>query len=179
MDKYSIRDTTLTDIADAIRSKTKETGEIKVNEMAGKIGGISGSSEDLTAVLDAQQQLISELRTELEGKTSGGGASVETCTVNVNYDKYVRKICYTRFTNGIIEAVAINSLESGTTYTLNNVVCGSAVTVYTNNSMIEAAIQILPSTITINPLVLHGQIVVFAAPTQTNSEVTVYVYDND
>lgn len=41
----------------------------------------AGSSEDLTAVLDAQETLISELEAELEGKAAGGGGAVETCTV--------------------------------------------------------------------------------------------------
>ena len=44
MDKYSIDSTTLSDIADAIREKTESSEGIKVNEMAGKIGEISGGN---------------------------------------------------------------------------------------------------------------------------------------
>ena len=55
MARWSVEDITLTGIANAIREKTGGSGEIKVEDMAGKIGEISG-----------------------------GGASVETCTVNIN-----------------------------------------------------------------------------------------------
>lgn len=55
MAKYSIEDTTLTGIADAIREKTGGSEEIKVEDMAGKIGEISGGSgavETCTVTID-------------------------------------------------------------------------------------------------------------------------------
>ena len=59
----------------AVSAGTYVTGDIKV--------AAAQVSEDLTAVLNAQEQLINELEAELEGKASGGGGAVETCTVRV------------------------------------------------------------------------------------------------
>lgn len=46
MDRYSVEGSTLTGIADAIREKTGGSEEIKVEDMAGKIGEISGGGEE-------------------------------------------------------------------------------------------------------------------------------------
>lgn len=45
MAKYSIEDTTLTGIADAIREKTGSSAEIKVEDMASAVSGLSAGAE--------------------------------------------------------------------------------------------------------------------------------------
>lgn len=71
----------LSNIAEAIRTKTETTGKMTLTEMPDKILGIQ-TSENLDAELTEQQQLISELKTTLEGKAAGG------VTIN-NQDKTI------------------------------------------------------------------------------------------
>ena len=61
----------LSNIAEAIRTKTETTGTMTLAEMPDKILGIQ-TSEDLDTELTEQQQLISELKTTLENKAAGG-----------------------------------------------------------------------------------------------------------
>ena len=83
MIKYSIEDTTLTDIADAIRSKTGETSPIAVPEMAEKIksiegGGVSSVANNLILTLFRKAvytEDVSEMITALEATLSGSGDS--------------------------------------------------------------------------------------------------------
>lgn len=77
------------DIAEAIRSKTNDTNTMYVSEMANKIISIQGG-EDVTEETNAYTDKITSLKsaitaleTELQGKTSGGNGSVETCTVTI------------------------------------------------------------------------------------------------
>ncbi len=88
----------------------------------------AGTSEDLTAVLDAQETLISELEAELEGKAAGGGG-VETCTVNIQFSDGAKLILYSYThldSNGKITTSYID-LGTGSTATLqlDKVVCNS------------------------------------------------------
>lgn len=71
----------LSNIAEAIRTKTETTDKMTLTEMPDKILGIQ-TSEDLDAELTEQQQLISELKTTLENKAAGG------VTIN-NQDKTI------------------------------------------------------------------------------------------
>ena len=50
--KYVIEDTTLTNIADAIRNKTNETETIKTLDFASKIANIDLSTEEYMALVD-------------------------------------------------------------------------------------------------------------------------------
>ena len=50
--KYVIEDTTLTNIADAIRSKTNETETIKTLDFASKIANIDLSTEEYMTIVD-------------------------------------------------------------------------------------------------------------------------------
>ena len=50
--KYVIEDTTLTNIADAIRNKTNETETIKTLDFASKIASIDLSTEEYMALVD-------------------------------------------------------------------------------------------------------------------------------
>lgn len=76
-------------------------------------------SEDLTAVLDAQEQLISEIEAELEGKAAGGGGgSVETCTVTIEWaDMTMYSITYLSM-DGAQYLSVDNPYEGSTTITV-------------------------------------------------------------
>lgn len=65
--KYVIDNTTLTAIADSIRTKKGTSANIKPENMAAEISGIT-ASEDLDAVLTEQEGLIDELKSVLNGK---------------------------------------------------------------------------------------------------------------
>lgn len=91
MKRYTIEGTTLTNIANAIRSKTGSTEPIQVMEMANEIGNINGTGEDVTAETNdyttkvAQlESAVTALETELAGKASGSGANFETSIVTIN-----------------------------------------------------------------------------------------------
>lgn len=69
MGKYLIDETTLTNIASAIRTKTNSTGNIPVTNFANEILNIQ-SKEDLSAEITAQDTVIAQIQSALEGKTS-------------------------------------------------------------------------------------------------------------
>lgn len=73
----------LTDVADAIRSKTETTGKIPASEFDARIAGITtgGGTEDLTSELNTyetylgtQETTIDDILSALQGKASGGGS---------------------------------------------------------------------------------------------------------
>lgn len=91
--KYLIDETTLTNIASAIRTKTNSTGDIPVTNFANEILNIQ-DGEDLSAEIATQEEKIAEqdtiianLMTALEGKAAGGGSAKTTKTINVNWDE--------------------------------------------------------------------------------------------
>jgi hypothetical protein len=73
----------LSNIADAIRTKTDTTGKMTLTEMPDKILGIQ-TSEDLDTELTEQQQLISELKTTLETKAAGVTINNQDKTITEN-----------------------------------------------------------------------------------------------
>ena len=86
MARYSVEDTTLTNIADAIREKTGESGAILVNEMAEKISGISsggtGNGDDLIlneVTITNDNTAATVVYNTLD---SDGAISVATATMN-------------------------------------------------------------------------------------------------
>ena len=102
--------------------------------------------------LQANNTQLASLIQTLQGKAvggGGGGASVETCTVKLGDSSYasMRPYCYSYThldNNGNVTSTAVKN-NSAATVTLNNVVCGSVVTVYwytnisTSNYSIERA----------------------------------------
>lgn len=97
--KYLIDETTLTNIASAIRTKTNSTEDISVTNFANEILNIQGG-EDLSAELAAQEEtiaaqnsLISNMMTALEGKAIGSGSSEPTMvtitTDAIPLDEYI------------------------------------------------------------------------------------------
>lgn len=88
MSKYVIDDTTLTGIANAIREKDESTDAIPVADMAARIGAID-TAEDLSPELTAQDDLITQLQTAIQGKAGASGS--EYWYMTGIYDKTLSK----------------------------------------------------------------------------------------
>ena len=88
MARYSIEDTTLTNIANKIRNKTNSAAAIRVKDWEDAIDSINGEAvtEETNAYTTKISQLetaVTALETELAGKASGGGTSFETCVIEI------------------------------------------------------------------------------------------------
>ncbi len=130
MAKVLVNDTSLSDIADAIREKNGTSETYKPSEMGDAVREISGA-EDLSTELTQQASLITQLETVLAGKAGGGsgGANLETCTVTVSADHATNRFSSIGFTsideNGKIIA-QVATVSSNTTV-VENVLCGSVL----------------------------------------------------
>lgn len=134
MERYTIEGTTLTNIANAIRSKTGSTEPIQVMEMANEIGNINGAGEnvtaetnDYTAKVAQLESAVTALEMELAGKASGGGRNLETCdvTFTITTDPQPGIEVGLDFTNGEGE-VGYKSVTSAGTYVVScvkNTIC--------------------------------------------------------
>lgn len=138
MERYTIEGTTLTNIANAIRSKTGSTEPIQVMEMANEISNIDGAGENVTtetneytAKVAQLESAVTALEAELQDKASGGG-SVETCTVtfdNISYDCPIVVVSAMVAENGIHQTYTLFKDTVYGLYTIDipNVVCGSEI----------------------------------------------------
>lgn len=70
-EKVFIEKSTLTDIADGIRSKHGNTATYLPRDMKQAILDIAAGGEDLSAELTEQENLLDELKAALEGKAVG------------------------------------------------------------------------------------------------------------
>lgn len=119
-------------IADAIRTKTGGSATMKPSEFPENIFGIEGGGgEDLTAVIDQQATLITQLETALQNAASGGGggASVETCTVNYDDGGIWCRVTYVALRNGSIQQVIVRNETQEGAFALTDVVNGSNIAV--------------------------------------------------
>lgn len=131
--------------------------------------------------ITAQDTLISNILTALEGKAAGGGggASVETCTVTIinnNTSIYQkRKVYYTAFENGVASFGGIEISGSGADSVINNCVKNSALTILRNDGKTTA---ITVSSVTNGELIassVNNISHVFKVGTGTSSEVLIKI----
>lgn len=86
--------------------------------------------------------LIAQIKTALEGKAAGGGSSggsatVETCTVTYNDDAMGITAIYTSYADGVFQTVVVDRPSGviGTDATFENVVKGSSIIAVVADSM--------------------------------------------
>ena len=169
---YKINSDLLFAQADEIRTLNGTTANMKPSEMITALQ--SANSE----VADQEAKLI-EIAELLQGKAMGGsGASVETCTVTITEQSGVHcKYNYTSFDNGAITAHDSTEFYRATV-TVENVVCGSTITVMYNTT--------IPGISTSGggePLGDHSvsgwRVLSFAAPTTANATYAITLYDEE
>ena len=134
----------------------------------------TGGSEDLTAVLNEQDAIITRLETALEGKASGGGSAVETCTVDINVDQYARiaMLLYSHLDeNGKVTTTyrEYGERPTNTIIPLDNVICGSACMI-----IISGVSPGVESDTAVELGSLYGYTI--KMPTVADTTNTIYVY---
>lgn len=206
----------MTAIADAIRSKTKKTGTLTLDQMATDIAAIDTSKPEQakTATPSLSRQTISpdngkvlsgvtvepitaSLLTSLDSDfkaeniaegvdmfgvvgtmAAGGGAAVETCTVEITSDSAARILVLAHSHLATDGKVSTSYTDYGTgvgsaNISLENVVCGSLIYVSASSSWLSCRIS--------NNVRMfnHSHYNTFEAPTTANSIGTIYFYDDD
>ncbi len=130
VNKVNYYDRTLIDISDStVTPETLAEGATAYDKSGEKITGTMKASEDLTAVLDAQESKLNTLVESLEGKAAGGG-SVGTCTVNFDDNTGgIGNVYFTVFEDGEIKPKIMTDLADNVATDIENVVCGSLIAV--------------------------------------------------
>lgn len=132
MSEYLVKRQSLENIADEIRVLSGTTEPLGLGEMATNVGAANAQVAEI-------EGLIEELNAALDGKSVPGGGSsgdsIETCTVEINNNSSSYSGVYytTVDANGKLVSV-YNGSNNAYQRTINNVVCGSCVVVYTSAS---------------------------------------------
>lgn len=155
MAKYSIEESTLTNIANAIRAKTGGTAALTPAAMDEALNSIPTQAAKTVTPSTADQTAVAkgvfttgavtvkgDANLKAENIAEGvsifnvagshkGGTDIQTCTVQVNVfagSPTIKDILYTKFEDGVISAVYI--AQATPPFTLNNVICGSCIHLY-------------------------------------------------
>lgn len=146
------------------------------DDLPGLIESIS-TAEDLTAVLDEQEAIITELEAALEGKAGGGTASVDTCTVKITCFQAIGVYLATAYVDGAYVPLHANKAvgESETALTLENVVCGSYILINHEHDFPGYTLGGGVTQVSTN----YARTAVFQAPTEAGATGTIDIYDND
>lgn len=133
MSEYLVQRQSLENIADEIRVLSGTTEPLGLTEMATNVNDANAQAAEI-------EGLIEELNVALDGKSvSGGEANVETCTVVLDASSKTYRALYFSYTtvdsDGSVVGIAAGP-NSDADVTINNVVCGTIVTVYWNKHTI-------------------------------------------
>ena len=157
------------------------------------IFGVTGThegGEDISAETAEYTELLTDLETAIDALPdagSGGGAAVETCTVNVVCNRSrIKGYTYLSYKNGVFTPSFVNFGASGSTLnaTLTDVVCNSYVYVQTGIDKTFLAWTVNSGDATVfcdEPTMISTafSVVIIQAPITAGSESTVTIIDND
>lgn len=117
----------------------------------------------------ALQALLTKVNNLPEGGSSGGGASVETCTVTFT-GMYINMASATvvNANTGAIECIT----PEGYDVTIENVLCGSCVTAYPSGAGIN--FNITGDMVMLDSYMVYA----FSAPTEAGASATVRFYSD-
>ena len=169
--KLSISPKPFPDMANpAIEEDVLEDKEYINSSGEKKIGTFTIEEEVAT-----QEDLITQALMALDSKgTASGGASIGTCNVTIRSFNEIKALSYTSCVNGVCSTHFI-SLSALTPVTLENIVCGSAITfinMYDFNGFTHSHDEALIGYYT-------SYMWVLSAPTEAGVNATIYIYDDD
>jgi hypothetical protein len=157
----------------AVTSGVYTTGAVTVGPIPSNYEDVGAETTEYTSLNAELEAVINSLPSA--GGSSGGG-SVETCTVTITtlMGGFIQDIFITQCVDGVISTLSKNIFL--TTTTIENVVCGSALSFYTS------AFAIIPNSSATDGakrVGVLGNNWVFSAPTVANANATIEVWDDD
>ena len=157
----------------AVAKNVYTTGAITVAAIPSNYEDVADETTSQTTQLASLGEAITALETELAGKASGSGGSVETCTVKISTSVENPYCTYTKYTeDGGLQFIAeeqtavLEYVEDiyANFFTLENVVCNSTISVYASDSGTDASSYLTTLLYRAN----NGRQLVIQAPSSPN-----------
>lgn len=144
---------------------------------------VASETNAYTAKLATLETAISALETELQGKASGGsggGGSVETCTVTIvsQLGGYIWAAYATQYNNEQINPYIYNTNDRKQ-LTIENVLCNSSIVLYASYRPIVPAYSISGTALSMSNDANVTGYWAFSAPSVSGETCTITVWDDD
>lgn len=170
MSEYLVKRQSLENIADEIRVLSGTTEPLGLSEMATNVGAANAQVAEI-------EGLIEELNAALDGKSvSGGGANVETCTVEISSEVgWLQYCCATVYVNNKVDVFTTSQFNQTHSVTIENVVCGSTLV----GSMSGIPALFASATAGAEQINSNDKFGFFKITAAANDTATIRLYDGD